>query len=100
MKNFICVVLSVVCLVFAAPALSLAADGQTQMAAVEVATINVNTATAAELQSLPRIGQVTAERIVAYRTEHGNFKAPAELIKVKGVGAKTLENIRELISVE
>lgn len=100
MKRIICILVSVVCLAFAAPTLAIGADEPTRVAAAEVATINVNTATVQELQSLPRIGSVTAERIVAYRTEHGDFRSPEDLIKVKGIGAKTLEKIRELISVE
>ncbi len=100
MKRILCILVSVVCLALAAPTLVIGADEPTRVAAAEVATINVNTATAQELQSLPRIGSVTAARIVAYRTEHGEFRSLEDLIKVKGIGAKTLEKIRELISVE
>lgn len=68
--------------------------------AAVAATININTASAAELQSLPGIGKKTAESIVAYRSEKGNFKSTRDLVKVKGVGDKTFEKIRNLISVE
>ena len=100
MKQLSCIVIAVVCLAFAVPTVTLAADDRVQTAAAAVATVNVNTADVNELQSLTGIGQVTAERIVAYRTDHGNFRVSEDLIKVKGVGKKTLEKIRDLVSVE
>lgn len=99
MKRFIGIVL-VAFLCFAAPLASLAADEPIQVASLEVATINVNTATVKELQSLPGIGQVTAERIITYRTEKGPFTAVDDLTKVKGIGKKSLEKIRALVAVE
>lgn len=98
MKQLCCIIIAVVCLA-AAPAATLGADEQVQVAAA-VATVNINTADAKELQSLSGIGRVTAERIVAYRTDHGNFRVPEDLIKVKGIGKKTMEKIRDLVSVE
>lgn len=59
---------------------------------------NINTATAAELEKLPGIGKKSANAIVAFRTEKGNFKTPKDLLKVKGVGKKTVEKIQNLIS--
>jgi len=100
MKKFVWIVLTVVCLAFTAPVTSLAANGQVHVAAVEATTVNVNSASAKELQILPGIGRVTAERIVAYRSEHGNFSRSEDLIKVKGIGSKTLEKIREQVSME
>lgn len=58
-------------------------------------TININTATADELSAfLPGIGDVKAQRIVAYRETAGGFDSVDELLNVKGIGEKTLENIR------
>jgi len=68
--------------------------------AAVAATVNVNTASAAELQSLPGIGVKTAENIVAYRTEKGRFKNTRELLRVKGIGSKTFEKIKNLVSIE
>lgn len=63
-------------------------------------SVNINQADAATLAaSLRGIGQRKAEAIVAYRTEHGPFKSVDELMSVKGIGAKTLEQLRPLISI-
>lgn len=65
------------------------------------APVNINTADAAALSAgLKGIGPSKAEAIVAYRQANGPFKSADELAKVKGVGGKTLEQNRELISVE
>jgi len=82
------------------PAVMVTAAEPTRVAAADVAKVNINTATANDLQALPGIGQVTAERIVAYRSEKGKFRTPADLLKVKGVGEKSLEKIQALITVE
>lgn len=63
------------------------------------ATLNVNTATAAELAaSLPGIGPVIAQRIVEYRNLHGKFTASEQLVEVKGIGPKKLEKIRPFLT--
>ncbi|MBN2429216.1 MAG: helix-hairpin-helix domain-containing protein [Deltaproteobacteria bacterium] len=64
------------------------------------AKINVNAATAKELIVLPGIGDKTAANIVSYREEHGPFQAAEDLLKVRGVGKKTLKKIENLISFE
>ncbi|BCA80422.1 helix-hairpin-helix domain-containing protein [Desulfuromonas sp. AOP6] len=69
-------------------------------AAAVVAVVNINQATVTELQRLPDIGQVTAERIVAYRTEKGPFRSSSDLVKVKGIGQKKLEKLKDYIVVE
>ncbi|MFC2170301.1 ComEA family DNA-binding protein [Acidobacteriota bacterium] len=61
--------------------------------------VNINTATVTELQSLPRIGAKVAQRIVDFRNEHGQFKKIEELMKVKGIGEKTFEQLKDLITV-
>lgn len=63
------------------------------------ARININTATATELETLPRIGPVVAQRIVDYRTKNGNFKKVEEIMKVQGIGEKVYEQIKDLITV-
>lgn len=100
MKKIFGIMLVLFCLAVAVPAVQATAAEQTRVAAAEVAKVNINAATAKELQGLPGIGQVMAERIVAYRTEKGKFKSTDDLLKVKGVGKKSLEKIRELISIE
>ncbi len=61
--------------------------------------IDINTATSAELQTLPRIGAAVAQRIIDYREEHGKFKKIEEIMKVKGIGEKIFEQIKERITV-
>ena len=59
--------------------------------------VNVNTADVYDLCRLPGIGQKRAEAIVSYRLENGPFASPADLLNVKGIGEKTLEEIAPLI---
>ena len=61
--------------------------------------VNINTATTQQLQTLPKIGPQTAERIVDYREKNGTFRTLEELTGVRGIGKKTLENLRPLITV-
>ena len=61
--------------------------------------LNINTATVDELTLLPGIGEVLAERIVAYRIAHGPYTSIEELTNVTGIGSKTLDSIREYITI-
>ena len=62
--------------------------------------ININTASQAELETLPGIGPVTAEKIIAYRESNGYFKIIEEIMDVPGIGTKKFEDIKDLITVE
>lgn len=64
------------------------------------AKLNVNNATAEELESLPGIGPSLAKMIIQYREQYGQFKSIDGLKNVKGIGEKKLENIRNLISIQ
>lgn len=66
----------------------------------EPRAIALNTANAKELELLPGIGPVLAERIVAYRQEHGPFKSLDELLAIKGIGPKTLEKFRSYLRLD
>jgi competence protein ComEA len=61
--------------------------------------VNLNTATAEQLESLPGIGARTAERIVEYRQKNGPFKKVEDLMNVRGVGEKSFLRLKPLISV-
>lgn len=61
--------------------------------------VNINTATLEELDSLYGIGPVLAQAIIDYRTEHGLFRKPEDLLNVSGIGPKTLEKIIDQITV-
>lgn len=61
--------------------------------------VNLNTASAADLDGLPRIGPAMAQRIVAWRDANGRFTSVEDLLAVPGIGEKTLENLRALVTV-
>ena len=63
------------------------------------AKVNINTASAEELMSLSGIGPTKAQAIVDYRTNFGNFTSIDQLTSVSGIGEKTLEKIRDDITV-
>ncbi len=62
-------------------------------------TVNINTATAMELEALPGVGEVIAQRIVDYRTENGPFASVDELLDVSGIGDATLAEMRDMVTV-
>ena len=68
-------------------------------AAASGVLINLNTATAADLEELPRVGPVLAQRIVDFRTEHGPFTAPEQLDDVSGIGPTMLDALLPLVTV-
>ena len=61
--------------------------------------INVNTATTVELETLPRIGPVTAQRIVEYREANGPFETIEDIQNVPGIGPATFEGLKDLTTV-
>lgn len=63
------------------------------------ARTNINTASLADLQRLPRIGPALAQRIVDYRNANGPFRHPDQITEVKGIGDKTLEKLRPWIFI-
>ncbi len=87
----------------AVPALSRAqqASGDVPPAkgAPAVAVVNLNTATVAQLDTLPGIGAKVAARIVEYRQKNGAFKKIEELMNVKGIGEKNFLRLKPYITV-
>lgn len=62
--------------------------------------IDLNAATVTELLQLPRVGPKTAERIVAWRREHGRFRRPEDLLNVKGIGEKAYQRLKPHVTTD
>ena len=78
-----------------APASATSGTGQAKSALV-----NLNTATEADFQTISGIGQKRAQDIIAYREANGRFKSVDDLKNVPGIGAKTLEKLKEYVTVD
>ena len=63
-------------------------------------TVNINTATLEELQTIKGIGKKKAEAILQYRKEHGSFRTKEDLLQVKGIGKKALEAIESQVTFQ
>lgn len=80
-------------------ATTVATTAQTVTTSSSNGKVNINIASAAELETLKGIGPSKAQAIIDYRTEHGDFKSINDLLKVSGIGEKTLANIKDYICV-
>ena len=67
--------------------------------AVVAGKVNINTADAATLETLPRVGPVMAANIIQWRETNGRFAATEDLMSVTGIGDKTFEGLRDLVTV-
>jgi len=76
-----------------------AASAAAGQPAKPAAIVNLNTATAAELEALPGIGAKTAARIVDYRQKKGPFKKIEELMNVQGIGEKSFLKLKPQITL-
>jgi competence protein ComEA len=72
---------------------------RTSAKAASVGIVNINTASATELEALPGVGAKTAARIVDYRQKNGPFKKVEELMNVRGVGEKNFLRLKPQISI-
>jgi competence protein ComEA len=71
----------------------------TKTVATAAAPVNLNTATAEQLATIPGVGAKTAERIIEYRQKNGAFKKVEDLMNVSGVGEKSFLKMKPLITV-
>ncbi|MBN2242892.1 MAG: helix-hairpin-helix domain-containing protein [Acidobacteria bacterium] len=67
--------------------------------AVSVEKINLNTATAEQLETLPGIGPASAKNILEYRSKVGKFNRIEEIINIKGIGEKKFQKIKDRLTV-
>ena len=85
MRKSLLIVISVV-LIATISSAAIAADAQPVPVPTATGVVNINTADAAQLAMLPRVGAKAAQRIADYRKEHGSFKKTSDLMQVKGFG--------------
>lgn len=80
------------------------ADGSTALQSVgadaEGAKVDINHADSAQLQTLHGVGPATADKIIRYRQTNGPFSTIEDLVRVSGIGEKTLEKLRDVITAE
>ena len=74
--------------------------GPTATSVAVASKVDINHAGSAELQTIPGIGEKLAERIIAYRQQHGSFKTPDELRNVRGIGEKSLAKLLPWVSIK
>ena len=103
MRRLMFAVAIVIATLIASPSSSWAQAAKGRGAAKAKATatdlINLNAATAAQLQTLPGVGASAAQRILDYRQKNGSFKKIEELMNVKGIGEKSFLKLKPLITV-
>jgi len=75
------------------------AFAQEGKAAATAQSVNVNSATSAQLEALPGIGPSMAQRIVAYREKNGPFKKLEDLMNIQGIGEKSFLKLRPLLTI-
>ena len=76
-----------------------AASAPTSGSAGAAPMVNINSATQSELEELPGVGPVTAQKILAFRTENGAFTAVDELLEVSGIGDATLAEMAPFVTL-
>ena len=99
MRQLTCVLAIVCCWLIAPVAAQEKAAEPKAAAPTAAAPVNLNTATAAQIATLPGLGPKAAQRIVEYRQKNGGFKKIEELMNVKGIGEKSFLKLKPLITV-
>ena len=85
-------------MLLAAP-VAIADQAQAPAKPVPATQININTATADQLEGLPGVGPKMAARIVEYRQKNGGFKKPEDLMNIQGIGEKNFLKLKPLVTV-
>ena len=96
-RRLAAVLLLVACLITGLPAMAEESGGQ---GPAHPGVVNINTADAAQLKQLPRVGPALADRILAFRESNGKFEQAEDLILVQGIGEKTYEMLRTFVVLE
>jgi competence protein ComEA len=99
MMTAVVLVLGLVCGAAAAAQDAARPGAKAAAASTSGSPINLNTATVAQLETVPGIGKATAERIVEYRQKNGGFKKVEDLMNVRGIGEKSFLKMKPLITV-
>ncbi len=73
---------------------------QSRSSPTSIPQVNINTASARELEALPGIGKALAQRIIDHREKYGRFRKVEHLLIVRGISDKRFQDLRELITVE
>jgi comEA protein len=104
-RAYVWIAAGIVCAIVAAgvqaetPIGGAAARNSAAAATAAHTTVNINTASAEQLQLLPGVGKVIAQRIIEYRAQHGQFQHVTDLRQVKGIGDRKLAMLLGCVSV-
>jgi competence protein ComEA len=93
------VLFPLVCFLLAVAANPAAQSKSASAAKPAPSVVNLNSATSAQIATLPGIGEKAAQRIIEYREKNGGFKKIEELMNVKGIGEKSFLKLKPLITV-